>query len=368
MDLSNVIDFSVVETQLTDDAKKWLIGVGNNGLSYILNNFSKQLITAPKIQTTLPSAKIGLLGESEVCTILRKYKTVNTSQTGKCGDFIIIVDGVKILIEIKKWSSTVSSAEINKFYRDIRANASVDAGFLISLSSKIVGLSGVINQNSIIVTGTKIPTYFACLVDVDKRMSPTIINACIDMIHASVKNEKIHLDIGEKIVSAIDTISINVDLLSQCRLSVHETQAVVNKNFAVLMQKIIEAEISIKNTINAIKAHVCKNEVKEIVHHDFNVCEKYKKLLTTVLDTVDHTDLLTNASKSLITTKSNKMHIKLNKTSVKITMELPIDKVYDELRKLPNTWNKFVITSNKCTLDLDETSLQTIIVLLKLVI
>ena len=49
-----------------------------------------------------------------------------------------------LLIDVKNYKTTVPSKEIEKFYRDIKLNSNINGGVLLSLQSKIVGFSKII--------------------------------------------------------------------------------------------------------------------------------------------------------------------------------------------------------------------------------
>ena len=60
------------------------------------------------------------------------------------GDFILEdIDNTgkifRMLVEIKNYKRPIPKIEIDKFYRDLRANTSIDAGIAISYNTKFVG-------------------------------------------------------------------------------------------------------------------------------------------------------------------------------------------------------------------------------------
>ena len=105
---------------LSDDSIAHILTVVGSA-SLILNENKEDKKDEPVV---MASADIGLAGEREVEEILQeRYRILNTAKSGKCGDFVITVNGIRILIEVKKYSKTVPSLEIDKFYRDIDSNA-----------------------------------------------------------------------------------------------------------------------------------------------------------------------------------------------------------------------------------------------------
>lgn len=94
-------------------------------------------IKSYKVPTTTP-AELGQVGESFVEDILKKeYTIINTTKTGYKGDLIIKYKSLRILVEVKNYSSAVPISEITKFNRDL--SSQIHAGVFISLGSTITG-------------------------------------------------------------------------------------------------------------------------------------------------------------------------------------------------------------------------------------
>jgi hypothetical protein len=93
--------------------------------SWILNGYKQHLKTQlTTVEQT--SYSIGLKGEENIANILGGSLT----RANFCGD--IIADN--IMIEVKNYSVTVPTKEVDKFYRDL---AKFEAGIFISLRSRI---------------------------------------------------------------------------------------------------------------------------------------------------------------------------------------------------------------------------------------
>lgn len=376
---TKLLKFECVYQVLTKNAKKWVLDLGEGGLASLLNHMSSAYgnthsdnnhVTHSTAELVSASASIGLEGESEIESILQgRYRTVNMAKSGKCGDFIIVVNGVRILIEVKKYTTTVPSAEVDKFYRDIDANASIDSGLMISLTSRIVGINNVISMSNSVISGRSVPVMFACLGTVcDKKTSTETIYACIDLLTATVNAASLYVTVENDIALAVDRMAINIDLLSQCRTTIHETQSIVNKQYGRLMQNILEAELSIRASINAITSKIQKEEMVS-GYNLSSFSTKSSNLIIPILDICKEMkkQIIVNKAMSVVATECKKMCIKINKTNIKITFELPPSSLMPALSKLPSTWCKFSMSGNKSTLELDETSLQTVLEITRMI-
>ena len=205
-----------------------------------------------------PSAKIGKIGEAQVYDVLRTQYSVNdTSKSKRRGDFIITINGVRILIEVKKWKATIARAEVEKFYRDIDANASINGGLIISLTSKFVGQSTAMSYDCYLTSvGNKVPVVFLSFNSLQNCRIDGYIFMALDLLTSSCKSIANAIDINSDISNAVNSMSTNLDMLSTCRSTIGTMQANSNKQYANLMQCIMAAEVNMLNSINHIKSMI----------------------------------------------------------------------------------------------------------------
>ena len=314
-----------------------------------------------KTEPVMSSADIGLSGEQEVEKILQdRYRILNTAKSGKCGDFVITVNGVRILIEVKKYSKTVPSIEVEKFYRDIDSNSSIGGAILISLTSNIVGISRSIEHTHQYINGNKIPIMFLSLRDVDPYIAKTCMCSAVDILLAEVDSRNKYIDIEDNILHAVNNIDSNLDFLSQCRLIIHETQAMFNKQLGKLMQQVLSAEINIGNSIRLLKSKVdivcledrCLDNVISDLKISLNT-DKYN-ILSKLLD---GRTVTVSKSGDMIQTKDNIMSIKVTKSIIKVSIMMKLSKSVE----IDGKWS---YNGKALTVELTEKTLQTIIVLL----
>jgi hypothetical protein len=309
----------------------WARGLTVEDVSHILTmvgSASTSVLEYNKLEkVVLPSANIGLAGENEVQQILQdRYTIINTAKSGKSGDFIIVVNGVRILIEVKKYSKTVPSTEIEKFYRDIDSNASISGAIMISLTSKIVGINRSMEYTHHYVNGCLVPIIFLSLKDiVDRTIAKECLYSAIDILLAESNSKNTYTDFGDNIIHAINNIDQNLDLMSQCRLMIHETQSMFNKQLGRLTHQVLSVEINIKNSIRSLKSKV------DVIHFEDEKCSVQETLSNLKVDisTDDYNMLLKILDgHSIVISKTGNV-IQMKDKKISITMELTESFVID---------------------------------------
>jgi hypothetical protein len=347
----------------------WVKGLTVEDIAHILTIVGSASVSVSGCNVlekeVLPSANIGLAGENEVQKILQdRYTIINTAKSGKCGDFVIVVNGVRILIEVKKHSKTVPSIEIDKFYRDIDSNASISGAIMISLTSKIVGINRSMEYTHHYVNGSVVPIIFLSLKDiVDHAIAKECLYSAIDILLTESNSKNTCIDIGDNIIHAINNIDQNLDLMSQCRLMIHETQSMFNKQLGRLMHQVLSAEINIKNSIRLLKSEV------DVIHFEdekYTVQETLANLKVDIsiddynmlLKILEGHSIVISKTGNMIQTKDKKISIKVSKSSIKIsiTMELTESLVID------GVWS---YNGKVFTITLTAKTLQTVIYLMR---
>lgn len=198
------------------------------------------------------SAKIGLSGEAFVESILKQhFKVINSAKQGKRGDLIVMTGMSRILSEVKNYSRTVPSTELEKFYRDIDSNASISGAIMISLSSKIVGKRRYIELEEYQATHGKISIIYLSLKDIETK--DLLIASCVDMLNCFNSYKIKTISSKEKITRAVEKINSQLDNLSIIRTLINETNLMLNKQFGKMTNAVISAEVHIKQYINEIK-------------------------------------------------------------------------------------------------------------------
>jgi hypothetical protein len=321
---------------IPDELKEWASKLSEKNLASILThvgyaylgisqNDNKKIEHLDKEKS---SANIGIIGEKEVEKMLEeRYNVENTAKTGKCADLLVTLNGVRVLVEVKKYSSSVPTKEIEKFYRDMDANSSINGGVMISLTSKITGISKMMEYKHININGNSIPVVFISLCNIPYQVTKECIYASIHTIICEVDSRSKYIDIDDNIAHAVNNIDNNLDYLSQTRLIIHETQDIITKQFTKLTHQVLSAEINIKSSMERLKSKVNVMEIENVsstfeetqkLIASFNLNKELSNLLSVVIKKLDCELFKT---KNIIHTEDKKISIKLTKTSIKVTIK-----------------------------------------------
>ena len=232
-----------------------------------------KLIESPLATQTEGSAKKGLLGELNFEHIIQEseYNIENMSKRGKRGDFILTddTDPTRVLVEIKNYSRAVPTDEITKFYRDLRANSTMDAGIIISYNTRFTGRPKKSVSEEYFMNGIKkIPVLFI----VNSNSSFILQN--IDMLFTSVRLKNRSDLIREDIISSgLRSLKDHSCSLSQIRNTSGELLGDVSKHVQSINSYSLELEHSLSSTITDICRHL---EITDIVaHNDAVIAYKY---------------------------------------------------------------------------------------------
>lgn len=330
---------------IPDDLKEWASGLSELDVAHILSivgrapsrlmdekqmhdRHQEQMLDQTLAQT-LGSANIGILGEQIISQILQeKYIVSNTAKTGHTGDFIITINGIRILIEVKKYTKTVPSTEVKKFYRDIDSNASIGGGIFISLTSKIVGIGKTMHYSHQYVNGEKVPIIFLSLQNMPHDIARNCIFASVDILTTEIEGRCTYIDIADNISHTVNNIDQNLDFLSQCRLSINETQTMFNKQLGKLMQNILSAEINIKNSVDVLKSKVdvlgiCakgSSDIKQVLL-PFSLEENMYSMVTILLNAAVTAGNTIDVFNDVVRLSNKKLLVKMTKTTVMVSLQ-----------------------------------------------
>lgn len=234
-----------------------------DALSFVPHMQSKPI--QPSYTSELP-ANVGLQGESQFENIVQQfmpidYKLVNTAKVGKCGDFVMKYFSNKtnrkysLLIDIKNYRNTVPTREIEKFYRDIKLNSNMYGGLLLSLNSKISGISKVIDFQEFTSDHGIVPIIFA------KTKQPEVICEIIKMMFHLIEIKDLHQNEvmhGEELISNIHELSDEVQLITQCRDNLQTSKTLIEKSLNDIMFNLMQCEYNIASKIKQINKSLSK--------------------------------------------------------------------------------------------------------------
>jgi hypothetical protein len=99
-----------------------------------------------KLSANQNSSKKGKIGEENFETIVRERKGWNLLYQGDKGhaaDYQMLLKGVNIRFEVKNYTYTVKTKEVEKLLNDMREHPETDVGVFVSLNTDITGFSGI---------------------------------------------------------------------------------------------------------------------------------------------------------------------------------------------------------------------------------
>jgi hypothetical protein len=208
-----------------------------------------------------PAALIGQSGEQYVEKIYSEnYEVDNTAKQGRAGDLLIrrkhhVPDPVEtsLLIEVKKYTSSVPSAEVEKFYRDLTANSSIQGGVFISLQTKI---SGIPKPFHFTRSPSSQPVVFV------QSMDPAVLELAAELVWAHIDSRSmIDEQIYNKLSRKLTTLSDCISQLSMARTFVTETRATMNKSLDRVYESIFTSEMQMQEAISGISRTIRKHLV-----------------------------------------------------------------------------------------------------------
>ena len=353
------MDFKIILDQLPQDVSTWLSSLSQSEVVGIFSNAYGLLTDVKK-----SSADIGISGERLVYGILTKRYTVScTGKTSNTGDFIVIIDGMRFIIEVKKYSKSVPSAEIDKLYRDMECSTSVQGGVMISLTSRITSINKTMDHTHQLINGHMTPVIFLTTYDISEvKNIEACIYAAIDILVAECKSKQRCIDIEGDISDTVYDISQHVDNLSRSRNIISETQSIINKQLMKLSLCITTAEVNIKNSINTLQSKIRETQVSHVdnktIINDLKI--KDAKKITLLRRVVEGISMLSD-SKNTLRSENKKLTIKIKTTSITVNIAMNID-----ISAMPPLNGEWTYSRKILGVELTENTIDSLIKLINL--
>lgn len=395
---------------VSTENKGWVSSLNLKDIARILDALSlvphmQGKYTALQSHVSEMPVNIGLQGEMKFENIIQQfmssdYKLINTTKIGKCGDFIIKYHSSKtnkkysLLIDIKNYKNTVPSIEIEKFYRDIKLNSVICGGLLLSLHSKIAGISKVVDFQKFSSDHGIVPVIFA------KTNQPELICEIIKMIFHLIeindinKNEILH---GEEFIATIHELSDEIQIITKCRDNLQTSKTLIEKNLNDIMFSLMKCEYNIASKIKQINKSLTKEthiispvspdsftqldndnqpDIKSIINTFKNSIElNYDVLLQSIYDIKWHETIIDIPKNQWILYKENKLHpghknymyIKFNKKNMVAVFPIQNEAFIMEIdiNKKNNNINKGEVKSDGYHITINSDNIALIINLCK---
>ena len=241
-----------------------------------ITNFAKLLngvLNIPKIKdkvyVDLPVNK-GKDGENEFEHNIAKllpyeYSLINSSKIGHAADFIItFVSNLnlrifKLMIDIKNYSKTVPTKEIEKMYADLNNHSDIHAGLMISYHSKFTGINKSIDIQYYNSNHGIIPMVFISI------NNPEIICEIIKLIFNILEQKELVFTNSlnkKELILSINDIGEQVNTITQCKNDIIETKTLIDKNLQNIIINISQYETSMLIKIKQLNRILTNEEHK----------------------------------------------------------------------------------------------------------
>jgi len=260
-----------IEKYLNKEIQKWIKEHTEEELAHLIElGYYSQKTSKRLEQSTLK----GQVGEDHVYNSLKThFKIQSTGKIAKSGDFQIITDFGKIMVEVKNYNSTVGQKEVDKFHRDLSQNNDVKAGLFISLYSPIVGIKESIQFEEELIHSKKIPIVYI------QEYTPEILRLIVDLLIYHIKMEKFG---NMNTMNYITQLSNDLTNLGKARIYISEMRSTMNKGFDDLHLMLSSAEINLSRTIDEMQQkiewkrpipHEKFSDLWEFVRNNFKIVE-----------------------------------------------------------------------------------------------
>ena len=323
------------------------------------------------------SSILGQIGEQNFETIIDKYLSVdykikNMSKIGKSGDFIISWQSeitckiYNILIEVKNYSNSVPTKEIEKFYRDININ-NVDSGILLSFNSRITGISKKIDFSNTINGNKKIPIIFI------NTKTPELISEIIKLYFKILElKDRSHysIDYHNNIITHIDSFCKSVDTISKCRDDLQVTKNMIDKNISDIIFKLMGCEYELSDKIRQIQCNIRRNKESSksneinknatltnniIQQLGFSISHEYDKILYQIFRLKWDNYELDSTKRKVKLFAKEEIIVKFNKRSASIIIPY-----VDQMKEYVKI-NKIIMRKNNINLQISKDNIKIII-------
>lgn len=213
-----------------------------------------------RYNSTVSAAKRGQTGEDQVFRILETglpdFKIKKYSQQKWSGDIIVErswkTRTVKILIEVKNYTNTIPSTEIQKFKRDIEL-MKCESGLIISLQD-VAKFATYSKEDCLIFEQMSIRgqnTHIALLNSADATL---ITNLVKYLFALSINNTEI--TVNKTVVDKLNLVRQHIEQMSSMRYEIGNLQSVIQTGLSKLSHDILNIEVRVESLIESALGNI----------------------------------------------------------------------------------------------------------------
>jgi hypothetical protein len=347
--------------KIDDIHKEFIKNMSPEEFAKMLNGILNIPKIKDKYQPELMSVTKGKEGENTFENNISRflsseYSIANSSKLGHAGDFIINYVSnnnmriYKLMIDIKNYTKTVPTKEIDKMFADLNAHSDINAGLMISYNSKFTGINKSIDIQYYNSNHGVIPIVYVSISNIE--IISEVIKLVFYILEQKESSNSNNINKKELLLS-INDLSEQVSNITQCKTDLLETKSTIDKSLQNIVNNIIQYEISMLIKIKQIN-RVLTNATHKAKPFDDMIKEfdltdrpyKYQEVLNDIFQ-LEWDSSTINKKKRLWTLTKAKNTISFHITKKKITFITSYKPDYDiYLVKSGNTY-QLVVTIEK---------------------
>ena len=245
----------LVKTLVNADTKVWLETTTDEEIALALDfghvparEFTRRLASADKqVRTT---TELGQIGEDHIAQILaEKFPVTNTTKVSKAGDLSLLIEHKKIIVEVKNYTGTVPSGQVEKFQRDL-VTAGAAGGVFVSLRTPIAAVT-----DSFVIRYERIESGSIPCAYLVSDQGPAVIlavNMVTQLMRATAQVQSELYD-RDRILGGIHAISSHVDELAKSRNALHVGIGEIFTQLFKLTSGLASGEDAIRSRVDEVK-------------------------------------------------------------------------------------------------------------------
>ncbi len=290
--------------------QKWLTSISPDELYHYMHVCYS--ISQSKKPEIIQSVKAGAEGENYTYSMLsKKFKVIQNTKDKYAGDFIVLVNNYRIMIEVKNYTNTVPKKEITKFYRDMSCKT-VDAALFISLKSKIVNMK----QNISLGEKNGKPVIFVCNDSEDSIVGS--INLLTTLLDHNAKMSK-YVEDTHKYREQIDKFITSIEQFTVNRMHFLDDIRQINNILYRNYENMLKTEIELKQFIEQTEEAALQISDQSFVE---NITGDYKYIVSNIVNKLDTISSTWNVSEKFAIHVNTNVKIDLKRI---LTISIEID-------------------------------------------
>ena len=246
-------------------------------MTNINSNIDQLNTTTKEIYGLSKSNKKGELFENSIEEFiknnLQNYSYSNTAKTSHCADGLLESNsGLKCLVEIKNYTDTVNSYEVDKLKSDMKTTG-IKFALMLSSKSAIQGKKNIDIEHFIYENISYYIVYVSYIFEEVHKIQSGIL--LLENIYSLNTEKTINTIIEKNISKDLEELTVLIDSMTNMKSKFLNMEKIMREqmdNFYVIIR---ETEINLKKKIQSIWSNI-KNEFKVVIINNDKIIEKYQ--------------------------------------------------------------------------------------------